>query len=96
MTWGLPTYILLRLSIRIIGKIAETKLIFFGWKGYSLQKYSTKSIFLFVYDFSYDLQTYIKQNASYVTITDQFQVKNKSRVFQDKYLISYTHLRNDK
>ena len=95
-TWGLPTYILLRLSIHIIGKIAETKLIFFSWKEYSLEKYSTKSIFLFVYNLSYDLQTYIKQSASYVTITDQFQVKDKSRVFQDKYLISYTHLRNDK
>ena len=32
LTWGLPTYILLRLSIRIIGKIAETKLIFFAGK----------------------------------------------------------------
>ena len=32
LAWGLPTYILLRLSIRIIGKIAETKLIFFAAK----------------------------------------------------------------
>ena len=31
-----------------------------------------------------------------MTITDQFQVKDKSRVFQDKYLISYAHLRNNK
>ena len=51
--------------------------------------------YFFVYDLSYDLQTYIKQSASHVTITDQFQVKDKSRVFQDKSLISYTHLRND-
>ena len=29
-----------------------------------------------------------------MTITDQFQVKDKSRVFQDKNLISYTHLKN--
>ena len=49
---------------------------------------------MFVYDLSYDLQTYIKQSASYVTITDQFQVKDKSRVFQDKSLFSYNHLRN--
>ena len=40
--------------------------------------------YFFVYDLSYDLQTYIKQSASHVTITDQFQVKDKSRVFQDK------------
>ena len=51
--------------------------------------------YFFVYDLSYDLQTYIKQSASHVTITDQFQVKDKSRVFQDKYFISYTHLKND-
>ena len=29
-----------------------------------------------------------------MTVTDQFQVKVKSPVFQDKSLISYTHLRN--
>ena len=29
-----------------------------------------------------------------MTVTDQFQVKDKSRVFQDKSLISYTNLRN--
>ena len=29
-----------------------------------------------------------------MTVTDQFQVKGKSRVFEDKSLISYTHLRN--
>ena len=29
-----------------------------------------------------------------MTCTDQFQVKVKSPVFQDKSLISYTHLRN--
>ena len=67
---------------------------FFCWKKYCLQKYSTRSIFLFLCDLSYNLQTYIKQSASYMTITDQFQVKDKSRVFQDKYLIWYTHLRN--
>ena len=50
--------------------------------------------YFFVYDLSYDLQTYIKQSVSYVTVTDQFQVKDKSRVFQDKSLFSYNHLRN--
>ena len=45
-------------------------------------------------DLSYDLQAYIKQSASSVTVTDQFQVKDKSRVFQDNCLISYTYLRN--
>ena len=64
--WGLSTYILLKLKIRIIGKITEIKLIFY-WKEYPLQKYSFKNIF-FVYDLSYDLQTYIKQSVSYVTI----------------------------
>ena len=29
-----------------------------------------------------------------MTVTDQFQVKDKSRVFQDKSLFSYNHLRN--
>ena len=29
-----------------------------------------------------------------MTVTDQFQVKDKSRVFRDKSLISYTNLRN--
>ena len=29
-----------------------------------------------------------------MTVTDQFQVKVKSPVFQDKSRISYTHLRN--
>ena len=31
-----------------------------------------------------------------MTVTDQFQVKDKSPVFQDKSFISYTHVRNDK
>ena len=78
----MATYTLLRLSIRIIGKIAETKLIFFAGKNI-LYKNTQPRVF-FVYDLSYDLQTYIKQSASHVTITDQFQVKDKSRVFQDK------------
>ena len=42
----------------------------------------------------YDLQTYVRQSASYVTVKDQFQVKVKSPAFQDKSLISYAHLRN--
>ena len=29
-----------------------------------------------------------------MTVTDQFQVKDKFRVFRDKSLISYTNLRN--
>ena len=95
MTWGLPTYILLRLSIRIIGKIAETKLIFFAGKNI-LYKNTQPRVFFCLFTIYHDFQTYIKQNASYVTITDQFQVKDRSRVFQDKYLVSYTHLRNDK
>ena len=59
----------------------------------SFTKIFNQEYFL-VYDLSYDLQTYVKQSASYVTVTDQFQVKVKSPVFQDKSLISYTHLRN--
>ena len=58
-------------------------------------KILNQEYFFFVYNLSYDLQTYIKQSASYVTIADQFQVKDKSRVFQDKYITSHTHLRND-
>ena len=95
MTRGLPIYILVRLSIRIIGKMAETKLIFLMERIFFTKILNLEFFFLFAYDLSYDLQTCIKQSASYVTITDQIQVKDKSRVFQNKYLISYTHLRND-
>ena len=50
--------------------------------------------YFLVYNLSYDLQTYIKESASYVTVTDQFKVKNKSLVFQDQSLISYSRIRN--
>ena len=62
-----------------------------------LERISLAKIFnqeyFFVYDLSYDLKTNIKQSASYVTVTDQFEMKDESYVFQDKSLISYTHLR---
>ena len=60
---------------------------FFCRKGYSLQNYSTKSFFVllcfvYVYDLSYDLQTYIKQSISYVIVRKIFK-------FSHQLLISF-------
>ena len=59
----------------------------------SVTKIFNREYFL-VYDLSYDLQTYIKESASYLTVNDQFKVTKKSLLFQDQSLISYSHVRN--